>query len=606
MPLFAVGRRIQRLYLVSVVAVFVIGLISLIQYSPDVVRPSGWIRKRPDPRPPQANHPIDRLMRESSAHFEDLLAKRSNTVEEAAARYRERRGRHPPPGFDVWFSQAQADGAIVVEEFFDRIHHDLNPFWALDPKKLRAMTSKQPQVIRVRSGNVSFETDNPNRPQYIQLWTALLKETEPHLPDLDMVVNVLDESRILVPWEKINEYVAEERLKRRIADPKEVKTRYSGLDGDGEHDVYDPGWVTDDANKYWDYLRATCPPDSPARSLNSLASFDVPVEYPDEAMPYAPEGFVENATEARDPCLQPHLRGMHGTFIESISMSTTRELLPMFAGCKLPQNNEILVPGAMYLSGGDFYSGGEDHGPAWGRKKTGLIWRGTASGGRNKVDNWWHFHRHRFVQMMNASTVEAVERGDGEKGPTFGLWQVPAHLKGRLGRWLASFADVAFVNLECFPSVQEEVGFGPTRHTETSRRCAYTSPYMAIKDSTPMKQQYGYKFLPDVDGNSFSGRWRAFLLSTSLPLKATIYAEWHDDRFAPWVHYVPFDNSYADIYAVMDYFLTHDEAAAKIAAEGKQWAEKVYRRADMKLYMWRLLLEYARVVDDERDLLAYV
>ncbi|KAG7103316.1 Mitotic spindle checkpoint component mad3 like protein [Verticillium longisporum] len=42
----------------------------------------------------------------------------------------------------------------------------------------------------------------------------------------------------------------------------------------------------------------------------------------------------------------PHLRGLHGTFIESISMSTTHELLPLFAESKLPQNNAMLVPGA--------------------------------------------------------------------------------------------------------------------------------------------------------------------------------------------------------------------------------------------------------------------
>ncbi|KAJ6437694.1 Lipopolysaccharide-modifying protein [Purpureocillium lavendulum] len=561
-----------------------------------------------DPPTPWAaalnDHAIERLMRESESHFQQRLARRSDTLEDAAARYRERRGRHPPPGFDVWFAQAKADDAIVVEEFFDRIHHDINPFWAFDPKELRARTSNQLQVIRVREGKVSFETDNPNRPPYIQTWTALLNETGHHLPDLDIVVNVLDESRILVPWEKINGYVAEEQRKRKLVDPKDAITRYSGLD-EAKHD-YDPGWITDDANKYWDYLRATCSPDSPARNTVSLASFEVAVEYPNETMPYTLEGFVRNATDARDPCLQPHLRGMHGTFVESVSMSTTRELIPMFAGCKLPQNNEILVPGAAYLSGDDFYSGGEQHGPKWRRKKAGLVWRGTASGGRNQEGNWWHFHRHRWVQMMNGSTVSAVERGDGARGPTFGLWDIPANLKGRLGKWVASFADVAFVNLECFPSVQDEVGSGDNRHTETRRTCAYTSPYMAIKDSTPMKEQYTYKYLPDVDGNSFSGRWRAFLLSTSLPLKATIYAEWHDDRFAPWVHYVPFDNSFADIYAVMDYFLAHDRAAEAIATEGKRWAERVYRREDMKLYVWRLLLEYARVVDDKRDRLAFV
>ncbi len=121
-----------------------------------------------------------------------------------------------------------------------------------------------------------------------------------------------------------------------------------------------------------------------------------------------------------------------------------------------------------------------------------------------------------------------------------------------------------------------------------------------------MEQQYEYKFLPDIDGNAFSGRYRAFLRSTSLPLKATMHAEWHDDRLFAWLHYVPFDNSYMDIYGVMEYLLANDADAERIATEGSVWAETVLRHEDMRLYVWRLLLEYARVLDDNRDRLAFV
>ena len=61
-----------------------------------------------------------------------------------------------------------------------------------------------------------------------------------------------------------------------------------------------------------------------------------------------------------------------------------------------------------------------------------------------------------------------------------------------------------------------------------------------------------------------------------------------------------------DIYAIMEYFLEHDYEAHRIAEEGRAWAESVLRRTDMMLYFWRLLLEYARVMDDNRDRLAFV
>jgi hypothetical protein len=47
-------------------------------------------------------------------------------------------------------------------------------------------------------------------------------------------------------------------------------------------------------------------------------------------------------------------------------------------------------------------------------------------------------------------------------------------------------------------------------------------------------------------------------------------------------------------------------AEQKIAYRGKGWAEKVLRKEDMQIYMLRLLLEYARLCDDNRNTLGYV
>lgn len=564
--------------------------------------PKPW--HRPD------SHPISRLIDEAHMRFNEKLGRRSTTLEQAAYRYRERRGRHPPPGFDKWFEAAVNSDAVIVEEFFDRIHDDINPFWAMDPLEMRRQAHLQPQVIRVRNGNTTFETDNPHRPEYIQLWTALLAEMQEFLPDLDMVVNVMDETRVLVPWDEMAEHISKEQKSRGLFSADLATSEYTDyrqLDEATGQKPYDVKWIKNKQNKYWDYLVKACPPDSPARSVKSLDTFKSSIQgvYPTEPLPYTYQGFVQNWTLAKDPCQQPHLRGTHGTFVESLSMSTSPKLFPMFGGSKLPQNNELLVPGAMYLTKRVFYHGGDDHGGPWETKRDALIWRGVASGGRNHADNWWHFQRHRWVQMMNGSTVARVAAGDAAAGPTFTLdaankYNVKARQNGGIGPWLDTFSDVGFVDLECFPQAQDAEG-----HRIPS--CPHTDPYYPIRESVDMKVMYDYKFLPDVDGNSFSGRWRGFLMSTSMPLKSTIYTEWHDDRLAPWVHFAPFDNSYMDIYAVMEYFLNgHDDAARRIAEEGKEWADRVLRREDMKLYVWRLLLEYARVVDPKRDRLAFV
>jgi len=202
---------------------------------------------------------------------------------------------------------------------------------------------------------------------------------------------------------------------------------------------------------------------------------------------------------------------------------------------------------------------------------------------------------------MNGSIVSQAETSTTRTGPNFqlpdaGLYNVTT---SSLSKWVDGFADAAFVHLLCFPDPHPPF-------------CDYTDEWFRVERAMPMKEQYSFKYLPDIDGNSFSGRYRGFLGSTSLPIKATIYDEWHDSRLLPWLHFVPMDNTFVDIYGIMEYFLGghgkagHDDVAEAIALEGKAWAEKVLRREDMMVYVFRLLLEYARVCDDERDRIGWV
>ncbi|KAL2262350.1 hypothetical protein VTK26DRAFT_1623 [Humicola hyalothermophila] len=134
-----------------------------------------------------------------------------------------------------------------------------------------------------------------------------------------------------------------------------------------------------------------------------------------------------------------------------------------------------------------------------------------------------------------------------------------------------------------------------------------------------MAQQFAHKLLPDIDGNSFSGRYLGFLRSTSLPVKATLWREWHDSRLVAWKHFVPMDNRFGDWWGIVEYFLGgpgpargwmdgkgRDAAAERIAMDGREWAEKVLRREDMLVYVLRLLLEYARVTDERREVMGWV
>ncbi|KAI6038811.1 hypothetical protein EDC04DRAFT_2569264 [Pisolithus marmoratus] len=110
-----------------------------------------------------------------------------------------------------------------------------------------------------------------------------------------------------------------------------------------------------------------------------------------------------------------------------------------------------------------------------------------------------------------------------------------------------------------------------------------------------------------VDGNGCSGRFKRLVTNNALILEATVYPEWcvWQRKTMEWVHYVPIQVSYADLYDVIAFFRYHDEAAAKIACAGKKWSQEFWRKEDMSAYLYRLLLEYARVMSVDRELMSY-
>lgn len=387
-------------------------------------------------------------------------------------------------------------------------------------------------------------------------------------------------------------------------------------ESDGEPKEYH--W--DREGPIWSRIANVCPPESPARLAPVQTNFtQPPVLSTFNMMPHTKEGYVENYTLSTSLCHQPDLQGLHGFLIEAISTSIGDKLFPMFGSSKLSVNSEILVPAAMYYKTDPMFNT-RAHVP-WEEKENSMIWRGLASGGRNKEDNWKGFHQHRLVSMLNGTQAIAMANNSGFidiQNLPLDLWHLQTWnntltsepRNEAMGKWLQSWADAAFGDLNCLP-------------TDTSdKTCYYTNYLFKSVGHMTLAEQLHHKFLVDVDGNGFFGRYRDFVSSGSLPIKATIFREWHDSRLVPWKHFVPLDNRFLDIYGIMEFFLgdsvpVGDEArnktiagrdlmAEKIALDGRDWAQKVLRKEDMRVYMYRLLLEYARVMDEKRDRLGWV
>ena len=554
---------------------------------------------------PPLDHPIGYLIQGAKTELDLLLSKETKNLSAAAQAYRDRRGRQPPPGFDRWYRFAERHDALIIEDFFDRIYDDLNPFWGVPAKEVREGANAFLHKISLRDGKTTMRSDGRERP-WMELWKNLVGSIGHELPDVDLAMNVMDESRVIVPWKEIDEYMSVEREGKKIVPDAELVDEPQSL---GFLDVNaESGPQFEGVGWYWFMVVEGCPPNSEARKadVTEIEDFSTRAPLTGERPHKSYEGYVQNWTLAKSPCENAHFRSVHGSFVEPVSQSTTKQLFPMFGGSKLPVNNDILLPAAMYWAEGTDYSSKNYHGPSWSEKTDTMIWRGGATGGRNREDNWTRFQRHRFVSMVNGTKVREAEVHPASAQnfilPADGAYRLstlpPTSATQKLGDWVSTWSDVAFTGLNCFPVV-------PGKNSK--KRCPYTEQLFAVADRISMQEQFTSKYLPDLDGNSFSGRYRAFLASTSVPLKATVYDEWHDSRLVAWKHFVPMDNTFADVYGIMEYFLGtesvegHDFVAEQIALEGKRWAERVLRKEDMQIYVYRLLLEYARLCDDRRE-----
>ena len=568
---------------------------------------------------PRTPHPIDNLIEDAEKTFQNLLEKESHSLSVAAAGYRARRGRHPPPGFDKWFTFAKDNRAVLVEDFFDQIYHDLGPYWGLPAATIRKESWDYEMTINVRNHTASSGSDW----FWTQIWLNMTKTIEHLLPDMDIPLNPMDEPRVLAPWEEVNKFMEIERRSRHLTPTSEIVQDFHALPspGQGDRDTKTRPKNWEDKSEchaqvivamlkllepFWNLAIRGCHPDSLARKSARMTDFShTPSMSLANTKAHTTHGFVSNSSLSGEFCHQPDLQGLHGVMIEPLSVSSTKTFTPMFGGSKLATNNEILLPAPMYWNGEERFSGGEDHGEIWKNKQDKVIWRGVATGGKNTASNWKGFQRHRFVAMTNATQVSGAE--SWKLIPeNFALppsqYDLAAQEEGHLGPWMNSWSDTGFVDLMC-------------DHKEEKGTCNYTSPYYRVVEGIKMAGQFACKYLPDIDGNSFSGRYRGFLLSTSLPIKATIFKEWHDSRLIAWKHFVPMDNRFMVFWGIMQYFLGyegerkvkgHDEEAERIAVAGQEWANRVLRKEDMQIYTLRLLLEYARVSDDMRDRMGWV
>ncbi|KAF9043640.1 hypothetical protein BDZ89DRAFT_1059561 [Hymenopellis radicata] len=558
--------------------------------------------------PSITHHPIPQLIEDAEAQFRAKLERQSTTLKAATAEYKRRYKRSPPKGFDQWWEFAQKNNHVMVDEY-DGLSEDLEPFWALSGEEVRRRSMQvgalpSIDLVRIRDGKVSVVNvekgfEDLEVSARAQGFARMTEKFAHLLPDMDLPINAKAEGRVVVPWEA--------RQYANLSHSDSSQGIESVIGG-----PFYPDWRGE--GNVWEAVRRTCDPSSPARRLFSSVR-SIFSAYPKPGSDFA---FLSRTSSNLDLCAKPHAHYQQGHLFSD--WRTIPALYPVFSPAKAKGFMDIRIPSHYYYGSTKLYTYGwdpvnmelrdvDDMEVRWEEKQEKVFWRGSTTGGGNNPPGFApQYHRHRFVRM--ASLTDTEENRTVTFLDPSGSQYISATVSvGELNEDVIDAAFVKATNPNAYPGGMEALA---REHR--------------FGDAVPLGRHWAYKYLMDLDGMGYSGRFMAFMASDSVPVKSTVYDEYFSDWIQPWVHFIPLSTTYKEIYNIFSYFSgpppsvikaaglenetlsTSDFASQdgdnrlrRIARAGKQWKKHMGRKEDMQIYVYRLCLEYARLVADDRD-----
>ncbi|KAK4108034.1 glycosyltransferase family 90 protein [Canariomyces notabilis] len=493
---------------------------------------------------PPEKHPIEVLARAAEADFDAMLGRQSFNYMAAVLEYQRRYNLEPPSGFEAWYDFAVAHASPIIDEF-DMIHQAIAPFLKMSGQEVREAMA---QAIGAKDGKLCHcefkgETGETrcNNPQIQGTLLRWLGGVTGKIPDVEFLVNPLDEPRVMLPEA---ESTGEERERVRVTNLSRKPV--------------------------WDVLTRGCAPESGSLTLKKQGARG---GINTHGLP-----FVTDTNADKDLCRHPEYRDMHG-----IAMSPTTFLLvdgavPVLSSGTLTTMADVLFPSPAYAEDGFVYDEGRDM--EWDLKANNLYWAGSTTGGwAANDDEWKKYHRHRFVALAQdlepGKTYWYLRKQDGV------FHRAASSLLGR------DLFDVGFTTiLQCRDDI-----------------CDSEKQYFDVLPRADKDAALASKLVFDLDGNGISGRFVKLLSSRSAVLKQTLFREWHDERLAAWVHYIPVSQDLGEVPELVSWLTGTEEGRARaktVAERGREWAARAMRDEDRAVYIYRLMLELARIQDPER------
>lgn len=270
-------------------------------------------------------------------------------------------------------------------------------------------------------------------------------------------------------------------------------------------------------------LGRSCPPDSALRT-NPTA--------------YEGKSFIYSSLEAGDFCHNPYIVPLHGLTLEAHTPASHprphSQLLPLFSLAKTSINSDILVTPL------DQFADRTGRDPVWEKKSDPrLAWRGSPTGMAEMTRDvpWRQSHRVRLHHFANNHSLGLTsfmvpDLGDDQE-------REHAHANGHYGQLRHDVPPLGY-------RTENGTAWGignyffdmalagqPIQCDEDDGTCDDMDREINFAKFQRSTQMNKHKFLLDIDGNGWSGRFRRLMSTNSVVIKSGIFTEWFQPHLIP-------------------------------------------------------------------------
>ena len=382
---------------------------------------------------------------------------------------------------------------VQLPDEYDEIHHDLEPFWGIDPGDLAHIqdelekgfdittVAKTPSSPEFEIVNTTIRGDPASAFRRINDILDLISDIEHELPPMRISFSHHDNPNMLSDW-RIRNMALEAARNGKSASYylSSVEAKLMGnsrLNAAVKQENFPPihkvGWIE------------ACPPTSPARQNPPLLPPTSPPTEPSLAQflnTSSPKSFIATHRATMDPCVHPELLVTHGQFLSyNKGPYPQRSLMPRFSLCKTSLHHDIRPPVPYgWVSHIDLESKGD---LPWAQKvDERLNWRGSTTGLFASPEKAWrHAHRSRLVSLANAIegnlTILSVPENE---------WEMVGEPEDmRAARVNPAWMDIAFVGK-------------PITCDDARETCKEMGETWEFRRTQKLKEEGKYKFIFDV------------------------------------------------------------------------------------------------------------